>query len=85
MIADISYGAVMNKKFVQDWYLDKGKDFGPSCIGIMANATGVPCINISFWIGEVTDWPEWIVKTIESLIKFYGYTNVTNKPDRCPI
>lgn len=84
MIVDLNYGATVNKKFIQDWWRQRGKDDPDSAIGIMANATTVQCINVAFWIGEIEDYPDWLKKSVDSLIKFYGYTEIINKPEGCP-
>lgn len=81
---DLNYGATINKKLVQDWWKHKGKDDPRSAVAIMANATNVQCINIAFWIAEIENYPEWLKKSVDNLIKFYGYTEIINKPEGCP-
>lgn len=84
MRADINYGATANKRFVQEWWINGGKIYTVSALGIMANATNVPCIIIAFWIGEIEGYPDWLKKSINTLIDFYGYTEIINKPEGCP-
>lgn len=84
MKVDLNHGAAANKKFVQDWWKNKGKDDPEFAIGIAACATNVQCINIAFWIAEVENYPEWLKKSVDSLIKFYGYTEIVNKEEGCP-
>lgn len=84
MRVDLDYGAKMNKKFVQDWWKSKGKNDPDIAVSIMAIALNVQCINVAFWIAEVEDYPDWLKKSVDSLIKFYGYTKIINKPKECP-
>lgn len=84
MVVDLNYGAKVNKKFIQDWWKDRGKDDPSSAVGIMACATGVQCINVAYWIAEIEGWPEFLKKSVDSLVKFYGYTEIINKPEGCP-
>lgn len=84
MRVDLNYGAALNKKIVQEWWQRSGKDDPNTAISIMANATNVQCINIAFWIAEVENYPDWLKKTVDTLIEFYGYTEVINKAQGCP-
>lgn len=85
MIVDVDK-YIINRKFVQEWFLDHGKEIGIGLsISIMANATMCPCIVCAVWIGEVTNWPEEILVTIDRLKKFYNYSEIINKPEGCPI
>ena len=84
MIADLTYGADKNKELVQRWWKDKGKRDPVSAVSIMANSTTVPCINIAYWIAEVEGYPEWLKKSVDSLMEFYRYSEVINKPEGCP-
>lgn len=75
----------LNKEFVQKWYRDHGNNEPAKVVSVMATATMVPCIVVAYWIGEITDWPEEIIVSIQSLIKFYGYTEIKNKPEGSPV
>jgi hypothetical protein len=83
MVADLDR-YIVQKDVIQRWYLrDKGD---PSkLLSPIANATMVPCIVIAYYIGEIDGWSPEIRRSIESLMKFYGYTEIQNKPDNCPI
>lgn len=74
-----------NKKFVIDWFNTKGGKDIKRTIGMMATATFVPCIVIAYWLGEETNWHPDTISSIKSLVDFYGYTNIQNKPLGAPI
>ena len=75
---------IINKPFVQKWFIDQGT-LGPAeGSSIMACALHVPVIVCNLWIGEVSGWKEETLDTIENLIKFYGYTQIDNVPDGYP-
>lgn len=83
MIIDVDQYKV-NKPFVQRWFLEKGNgDIGNS-VSLMAITTGVRCIDVAFWIGEVTNWHPDTLQLIDILTKYYGYTEIKNKPERMP-
>jgi hypothetical protein len=83
MIVDLNRYKVQ-KDIIQRWYLKDGGD--PSkLLAPIANSTMVPCIVIAFYIGEVDGWSPEIRRSIDSLTKFYGYTEIQGKPDNCPI
>jgi len=75
----------VNKAFCINWFNTKGgKDIKRS-VGALASMTFVPCIVIAYWIGEETNWHPDALNSIRSLIDFYGYTNIENKPPGAPI
>lgn len=84
MVVDIDkYKA--NKEFVQRWLTKhQDKPIGPS-IASMAVATMVPCIVVAYWAGEVTNWSQEVIYTIQRLKEFYGYHEVRNRPANAPI
>jgi hypothetical protein len=83
MIIDLNK-YLINKEIIQRWYLDKGGD-PRKLISVLASATMVPCIVIAYYIGEIDGWSPEIRHSIDSLTKFYGYTEILNKPANCPI
>lgn len=84
MKVDLNYAARANKKNVQDWWVKVGSKSPESAISVIADSTKIPCIVISFWIGEIEDWPPFIMDKIEVLKKFYGYTTILNIPESYP-
>jgi hypothetical protein len=44
----------------------------------------VPCIVVLYWCGEVSGWPDYLKKSLDVQIKFYGYKEILNKPEGCP-
>ena len=70
-----------SKPFAQEWYTNFGKDNPGMSISLLAFMTGCPCIVIAHWIAEVEGYPDWIVKKIDILMKFYGYQEIANLPE----
>ena len=86
MIVDIDRYRV-NRDFAQKWYeknLDKGQHDGQTLIATLSISTMVPIIVIYHWIGEITNWEPHVVESIAKLSKFYGYTEIRNKPPGAP-
>lgn len=84
MTVDIdTYSA--NKRFIQEHFLAKYKDNPGRAVGSIAQITHVPCIVVAYYIGPVCDWHPDIIKTIKSLIDFYGYSEIKNKPEGAPL
>lgn len=71
------------KASVQRLFLAKDQE-GREKILAIADPYKVPCIIIAFWCGEVSEYPEYLQKSVESLTKYYGYTEIKNKPEGCP-
>jgi len=67
-----------SKKIAQDWYRREGCKNPKDAISAISLLTGVPCIVSAYWIGEVDNWPEHVIKSMKGLIKFYGYTEIVN-------
>ncbi len=44
----------------------------------------VPCIVVAYWCGEAAGWPDYLKRSVDSLVKWYGYTEIKNKPLNCP-
>lgn len=76
----------LNKQFVSRWYEKNKFDYSPGqSVSVLSVSTMVPCIVIAYWIGDITGWPPEIIVTIKGLVKFYGYTEILNKPAGAPI
>lgn len=73
----------INKEFIQRWYLESGEPTGYA-VAMMAQATLVPCIVVAYYIGEVSGWTPELLRHIEVLKTFYGYTEIVNKPAGAP-
>lgn len=84
MRVDLEFGALVNKPVVNRWWHTRGHLKPDDAVATMANATTVPCIIVAYWLGEITGYPDWLKKTVDSLVKFYGYTEIKNKPEGCP-
>jgi len=74
------------KKEIQSWFLRQENMKPVYCISLISATSHVPAIVCAFWIGEVADWPEEVLKNIESLIRDYNYTyeNIKGIPDSYP-
>lgn len=75
----------ISKQPVISLFLRKNEWTISRAVAELACTSNVPCIVIAYWIGEVTNWPNEIVEKIQILNKFYGYTDILNKPENCPI
>lgn len=73
-----------SKEIVQRWYLTKGNDDLNQAIPTAACFTGIPCLVIIFYLADILGWDDFLVDRANSLIDFYGYTEILNKPDGCP-
>lgn len=74
-----------NRNFVLGWFNTKGgKDINRT-ISMMAQATGVPCIVIAYWLGPETNWDQKVIDSIVRLKDFYGYSDIQGKPPGAPI
>lgn len=74
----------INKKFIQNWFLTQGKGSVHNSVPILACSLLVPCIVVAFYIGEIDGWSPEILRKIEVLKDFYGYKEITNKPESYP-
>ena len=83
MIEDLDKYKVQ-KYHAQRWFLEKGDGGIDKAISILATMTSCPCIVVTYWIGEVTNWPLEVKEAIDRLTLFYGYTAILNKPEGCP-
>ena len=72
---------IINRDFIQKWYLDQTYLGYAQCISTMAIACHTPCIVVAFYIGEITDWPQEILNSISRYIDFYDYREITGIPE----
>lgn len=66
-------------------FLSKYPNDPSRAIGQLAAVTGVPCIVIAYYIGPLCNWHPDLIKSIKSLVDFYGYSEIENKPEGSPI
>lgn len=84
MIIDIeAYTA--SKSIVINYYEGKGGKDARRSISMGASITHCPAVVVAYWIGDHAGWTPEIIQTIKSLIDFYGYTEIQNKPEGSPI
>ena len=83
MIEDLSRFSKELKENVQRLFLSKSQEDREKILSI-ADPYKVPCIIIAYWCGEAAGWPDYLKKSVDSLVKFYGYTEIKNKPEGCP-
>lgn len=74
-----------SKFLVINYFEGKGGRQVRRCISMGAQISGVPCIVVAYWIGNHAGWPQEAIDAIKSLIEFYGYTDITGKPEGSPI
>lgn len=83
MIEDLGRFSNDVKLSVQKVFLSRD-DEGKKKILDIADPYKVPCVIIVFWCGEISGWPDYLKKSLDSLTKFYGYAEIRNKPEGCP-
>jgi len=71
------------KKTVQKTFLRRNEKDRRRILDI-ADPFKVPCIVIVYWCGEVSGWPDYLKKSLDVLVEFYGYKEIANKPEGCP-
>lgn len=69
---------VQNLFFLQRWGSNVEK------ISMISVCCHIPVIACLFFVGEALDWPEDILKNIDSIIKDYNYKNIEGIPDSYP-
>jgi hypothetical protein len=74
-----------NKPFATEWFLKYGRDDIGYSVANLAVMTMCPCVVTAFWVAEATGWREDAVEHIRTIIKFYGYSDILNKPDGSPL
>jgi len=74
----------VNRPFIQKWFSEQTSFGGPEGAAIMSAALHVPVIVCNFYIGEVSGWKQDTLDTIESLTKFYKYSEIEGIPDGYP-
>lgn len=86
MIDDMKKYNVERKQAVIAWYRKNGDRYGMGkSISIQAQSTSCPCIIVAMWLGEEFGWPDELLHSIKVLTKFYGYSEIRNKPASCPV
>lgn len=83
MTEDLGRFSRETKTSVQSIFLSRD-EAGKKRILDIADPFQVPCIVVAYWCGEVSDWPEYLKKSVDACVKFYGYTKIKNKPEGCP-
>lgn len=73
-----------SRKTVENLFLSKFKDDPKRAVGMIASITFVPCIVVAYYIGPLCDWHPDLQASMKSLIDFYGYTEIENKPEGAP-
>lgn len=73
-----------SKKVIVSWLSSrKNRDLMYN-ISMASVITSCPCIVVAYFAGEAFGWTEELDTYIKSLIKFYGYTSIVNKPEGLP-
>jgi hypothetical protein len=74
-----------NKEFIQDYYRGHKDEPLTRMIALLSTSTMVPCVVVSYYVGEVAGWPEEVVDSIKRLTEFYDYDDILNKPEGSPV
>jgi hypothetical protein len=74
----------VNKDFIIRYARNQGKENPRAAIAMLAQTLMVPAIAVAYWIAEEYGYPEDIMKTVDGLVRFYGYTEIRNKPSGSP-
>lgn len=74
----------INRDFVINWYIKKGKGDIRHSISTLSPMTRVPLIAVAYWIAEHTSYHQDAMDAIRSYIKFYGYTKIKGIPEGAP-
>jgi hypothetical protein len=72
------------KEYIQKIFTDRKDLTFEKGIGIAAVATHVPVIVCAFYLGELLNWPQNAIDSIERLKKSYNYTEIKGIPDSYP-
>lgn len=73
------------REYIHSMYESKYKGDTNRAIGSLAAITMVPCIVIAFYLAEIEGFTPDLIKSINSLIDFYGYSEIQNKPENSPV
>lgn len=74
-----------SKRLVINFFEAKGGRRIGYTISMGAQMYGVPCIVIAYWLGDMNGWPQEAIDAIVHLKHFYGYGEITGKPEGSPI
>lgn len=85
MTEDYAKYSEARKESVAAWYRENGERNGLSLsISIQAHTTGCPSIIVAHWLGEEFGWSDELLRIINVIMKYYGYTEIKNKPIGAP-
>jgi hypothetical protein len=73
-----------SKRTIVNWLSNRDPKDRSADISMIAVTTGCPCIVVAYYAGEAFGWTEEIKKYIQKLVDFYGYTDISNKPEGSP-
>lgn len=74
-----------SKNLIVNWLSGRDPKDLMHNISKIAVSTHCPCIVVAYFAGDALGWTEELVKHIKSLIEFYGYSEIANKPEGSPI
>lgn len=74
----------VNREFIQKEYArDKNRDI-TWVISSIGAGIHCPLLALCFYLAETEGFTSQLIQMINSLIKFYGYTQVSGQPDDSP-
>lgn len=80
---NINHYILCKKEVIELFHKQTDPDILQS-ISLISVCLHVPCIAVSFFVGEALGWPEEIVDSIERLTKSYSYKNIEGIPEGYP-
>jgi len=83
MIEDLGRFNKTVKEYIQSLFLARDEE-GRKKILDISDANKVPCIIVAYWCGEVSGYPDYLKKSVDSLMKFYDYKEIKGKSEGCP-
>lgn len=74
-----------SKRVIINWLSGRNPKDLLGNISMIATSTHCPCIVVAYFAGEAFGWTEELAQYIRRLIDFYGYDEITNKPEGSPV
>jgi hypothetical protein len=74
----------VNRKPIQGWYRSHSDQDIRSVIANWAISTHCPCIILCFFMAEDIGYTPELLQMIDSLSRFYGYTEILNQKEGSP-
>lgn len=83
MKIDLNFGS-QNKEYLLKQFQKKQYKSLSESIAFLANEYFIPCIIITYWLGELLNYPPELEIKKDQFIRDYDYKEILNKPINCP-